>query len=194
MKLGIIGMGGIGSYFLEEVCICMDQLQLQDIEVTIFDDDIVELNQVKYQNFSVKDTGHNKAKVLAKKFGGHGIVAITKRITKDSELKDYDVIISCVDNYKARKLVTEYCHNNNKEFLDLRATGRKVFCTPKLKTLSENLKYIDENDTATYSCQDKSDLAKGYVQKGNKIAAMIGVQMLLNIDRGHDNHLINIVI
>jgi tRNA A37 threonylcarbamoyladenosine dehydratase len=201
MRTLIIGAGGIGSFFIEELFNCIDQLQI-DTEVTLVDDDIVEINQVKYQNFTVKDAGQNKAKILAKRFGGNGdyiysgsrIQANTKRITKTIELRGYDVIVLCVDNDKVRKLVIEYCHEDDTEFLDLRATGRKVFCAPKLKTLAENLKYIDETDTNTYSCQDKKDLKKGFIQKGHLVAAMIGVQMLLNISRGHDNRIINLTI
>jgi len=38
-----------------------------------------------------------------------------------------------------------------------------------------------------YSCQDKADLEKGHIQFGNRIIALWGTQMLLNLLRGHDN-------
>lgn len=192
LKVMQIGAGGIGSFFIEEVSTCIQQLQLC-VDLTIVDDDIVELNQIKYQNFSKEESGMNKAKALAKRYMNSGVQASTKRILKESDLNGYDVYVLCVDNDKTRKLVVEYCHKNNKEFLDIRATGRKVFCMPKETKLRDNLRFIDD-DSESYSCQDKSDLAQGYIQKGHKVAAMIGVQMLLNIDRGHDNHLINLVI
>lgn len=192
LKVLQIGAGGVGSFFLDEVCTCIRQGQ-SEVEITICDDDIVELNQLKYQNFLKEEIGLNKAKVLAKRYSDCGVKASIKRVSKESDLKGYDVIVLCVDNDKTRKLVVEYCHKTGKEFLDLRATGRKVFCMPKENKPRDNLRFIDD-DGENYSCQDKKDLERGFIQKGHKIAAMIGVQMLLNIDRGHDNHLINLVI
>jgi len=100
----------------------------------------------------------------------------------------------CVDNEKTREMVIRYCHSHNTDFIDLRATGRRLFAMPKNKILSENLKFVDGKDLKEYSCQDSSDLKKGYIQKGNKIVAMIGIQMLLNYLRGHPNRLVSVVI
>jgi len=46
------------------------------------------------------------------------------------------------------------------------------------------MKYVDETDMGEYSCQEKEDIRLGKIQKGNKIIAMIGIQMLLNNLRG----------
>ena len=40
-------------------------------------------------------------------------------------------------------------------------------------TLKDNLRFIDIADVKEYSCQEKSDIDKNYIQKGNKIAAII---------------------
>lgn len=184
MKTLIIGAGGVGSWVTDEISRCVEQEQISFAnEFTLADADLVEVGQVKYQNFKVKQAGMNKAQALAEAYPD--FQAVKGRITEDKQLEGYDLIILCVDNYPTRKMVIEYCHRTGKNFLDLRATGKRIFAMPKT-TLQENLKFLD-NDTASYSCQDKADLEKGRIQLGNKIVALWGVQMLLNILRGHNN-------
>jgi len=198
MKILQIGCGGIGGFMAEEVVECVAQNQIDSmINYTIADDDIVEMEQITYQNFRTIEAGMNKAvalskrlKVFASMVGVEWLNASKKKIEKDSQLKGYDIIILCVDNDVVRQLVVGYCFKHNKEFLDLRAQGRNVFCMPKVK---DSITFIS-NDKKSYSCQEMQDLSKGRIQKGNKIAAVIGVQMLLNLLRGYNNHKINMVI
>ncbi len=195
MKILQIGCGGIGSYLIQEICECIEQEQIDSFnEIIIADDDMVELEQKKYQNFKLNEVGKNKAECLAKRFNEFGIKAIQKRIAKETQIKGCDLIILCVDNEKTRELIIKYCHKHDKEFIDLRADGRRIFAMPKEKRLEDNLKFVDSKDTKEYSCQDKSDLEKGFIQKGNKIIAMMGNQMLLNLIRGHSNKTISMVI
>lgn len=194
MKMLQIGCGGIGSYLIQEICECINQGQMNDLtSIHIADDDMVELQQISYQNFKKEEVGMNKAYALQKRLESCGVTAIPKRI-HEADLKNHDLIILCVDNEKTRQIVIKYCHKHSKEFLDLRATGRRIFAMPKQTKLEDNLKFIDANDTREYSCQDKADLEKGLVQKGNKIVAMIGTQMVLNLLRGHDNKTISMVV
>lgn len=196
MKILQIGCGGIGSYLAREVVECVEQNQIDSmIEYTIADDDIVELDQILYQNFLAVDAGKFKSEVLAKRLkvfadGVEWLEASKRRIVRESQLKGFDIIILAVDNNTVRRLVIDYCFKHNIEFLDLRAEGKNVFCMPKVKN---SVTFID-NDDKTYSCQDKQDLANGYIQKGNKIAATIGIQMLLNLLRGNQNRTINLVV
>ena len=190
----MIGCGGIGSNLIEYICDKINNQQIDNyIKFEIADNDMVEIAQINYQNFKLKEVGMNKAYALAKRFKKYGIKSWAKRIDREAQLMDYDVIILCVDNDKTRKMVIEYCHKHNTEFLDLRATGRKYFAMPKTN-LKENLKFIDSKDNKEYSCQEKEDLKKGLYQMGNEIIAKIGTQMLLNLLRGHDNRIINGVI
>ena len=197
MKLLIIGMGGNGSYTLKNICDLIDKEQIgfdDDILITIADNDIVELEQIKYQNFNVEQAGMPKTQALKQEYSDYGVEEIRERITTPKELEEFDVIILCVDNETTRKMVIEYCHKNDKEFLDLRANGSRIFAMPKEKTLQENLKFVDSKDMKEYSCQDKSDLEKGRIQLGNRIIAIIGTQMLLNIWRGYNNRIISMVV
>ena len=50
-----------------------------------------------------------------------------------------------------------------------------------------DLDTLDLKDTIAGSCQTKEDLDRGIIQKGNKIVAVIGCQMLLNDLRGIQN-------
>jgi saccharopine dehydrogenase-like NADP-dependent oxidoreductase len=191
MKILQIGCGGIGSFLISEIMECVEQGQIDAYaDIRIADKDIVEIEQIKYQNFKTNEIGMNKALALGKRFE---VKAIAGRVEKESQLKGYDIIVLCVDNERTRELVISYCHKNNKEFLDLRATGKKIFAMPKT-TLENNIKFVDSRDLNEYGCQDKADLEKGLIQKGNKIVALIGVQMLLNLLRGHSNRTISVTI
>jgi molybdopterin/thiamine biosynthesis adenylyltransferase len=195
MKILQIGVGGIGSNFIREVCECIEQELIGNFEdITIADSDIVELGQLKYQSFKVNEVGFNKSEVIAKRFAEFGIKSIKERIVKEEQIKGFDLIILCVDNDKIREMVIKYAFKNGIEFLDLRATGRRVTALPKMGNVKDNLKYIDSNDTTEYSCQNAEDLEKGFIQKGNKIVALCGIQMLLNLMRGHNNKPISMVI
>lgn len=195
VKILMVGIGGIGSTLLKEICECIDQEQIPpSIQITIADNDTIEIAQTKVYNYELKEAGQNKAETLAKRYETYGINAISKRITTEKQLKEYDIIILCADNEKIRELVIRHCHKKGKEFLDLRATGRRVFCMHKTEKLKDNLKFIDSKDMNEYSCQDKNDKKKGRIQKGYKIAAACGIQMLLNILRRHDNRMISIMV
>jgi len=193
MKLLMIGAGGIGSHLIEELCNSIDQGQIDpNIEISIADNDTVEVDQITYQNFTFDEAGLNKAQALAKRFKQFGITAISKRIKTASQLKGYDFVVLCVDNDITRELVINYAFSRNIDFLDLRADGRRISAFPKMPAKEDNLKLIDTGDATCYSCQDTASLRAGRIDKGNRIVAIIGVQMLLNHLRGLYNKVINL--
>ncbi len=195
MKVLVLGVGGIGSWLIEELCKSIDMEQLDpNIEISIADNDSVEIDQIKYQNFTFDEAGINKAQALAKRFKTFGITVISKRIKTVSQLKGYDFIILCVDNDITRALVINYAFSKNINFLDLRADGRRISAFPKMPEKEYNLKLVDAGDATCYSCQDPASLRLGRIDKGNRIVAIIGVQMLLNHLRGLRNNIINLSI
>lgn len=128
-KLLIIGAGGIGSYlasFLERISEGRQALY----DITIYDDDKVEEKNLSYQNFSVEDIGKAKVKVLGNKIGIQSAindkrehqVLTAKQLTE----KKYDLVICCVDNLAARRLLYKTGHGEDSavKWLDLRAQGR----------------------------------------------------------------------
>lgn len=188
MKTLIIGCGGIGSNLIYELADLYKHYQLEvNIEIDIADADMVEMKQFRYQRFTKEELGDCKSSRLAQRFDI--FEAIPERITKDKQLKGYDMIILCVDNEPTRDMVVRYCWKNNVEFIDLRASGSRIFAMPKAITLEDNLKFIDSKDKTEYSCQDKADLDKGWIQLGNRLIAVRGAQMFLNHIRGHTNRL-----
>lgn len=195
MKLLVLGAGGIGSWLIEELCKSIDQEQIDpNIEISIADNDSVEIDQIKYQNFTFDEAGLNKAQAFAKRFKPFGITAISKRIKTVSQLKGYDFIILCVDNDITRELVINYAFSRNINFLDLRADGRRISAFPKMPAKEYNLKLVDADDATCYSCQDPASLRLGRIDKGNRIVAIIGMQMFLNHLRGLNNKIINLTI
>jgi len=191
-NLLVIGCGGIGSWFIDSLCRQFLTAQISLGTVAIADGDIVESSQLEYQNFTNLQIGSNKAIVLSERYEAFGIVPIDSYIAEESILDDYDLFILCVDNEPIRKLLCNYCFSNNRNFLDLRATGRKIMVLPKM-TLEENLKFITD-DTTHYSCQEPIDKEKNTFQNGNHVAAEIGIQMLLNIQRGLKNRPVTLLI
>ncbi len=195
MKIFVLGVGGIGGFLIEELCKSIEQEQIdQNTELFIADNDLVEIEQIRYQNFTFEDAGLNKAQALAKRFKQFGITAIKDRIRSGKQLKGYDFIILCVDNDLTREMVIKHCFSKNIGFLDLRSSGRTISAFPKLEKASDNLKFVDSNDAACYSCQDRNNLKMGRIDKGNKIIALIGAQMVLNHLRGMNNKVINLAI
>ena len=169
MRILIIGCGGIGSFLIAEVCRLIEIEQIDpNTELIIADNDLVEMEQVRYQNFTFEDAGLNKAQALAKRFKHVGVTAINDRIKSDKQLKGYDLIVLCVDNDPTRELVIKYCFSKNVDFLDLRSSGRTVSAFPKLEKASNNLKFVDSNDAVCYSCQDRNNLLMDRIDEGEQ--------------------------
>lgn len=181
MKVLVVGCGGIGSYLVQHINEAFVQEQISGVDVSIADNDTVELKNIQYQNFTGDDVMENKASCLVKRYEFID-KAVEKRITK-KDLDGYDVYMIAVDNFQARKDIIEYCHDNNKFFIDLRAEGRNVFAMTKGNKRQEDLVTINPNDNQEGSCQHKWDLDRGQIEYGNLVIATIGVQLFMNYIR-----------
>ena len=188
----VLGCGGIGSFVARGLSEIMESGQIDNFTetITLADNDIIEVEQLAFQNFEMGEVGDNKAKALANRYS---FKAIPKRIEQESQLKGYSLILVCADNDKARELVIRYAHKHKVDFIDLRSTGKRIFAMPKT-TLEDNLRFINPKDTESHSCQDDADRERGWVSRGNKIVAEIGIQMLLNIERGQSNRTITLTV
>ena len=187
MNILVIGCGGIGSYFLRE----LSQLVLNNVDgtkrvaVKVVDGDEVEEKNLRYQNFEIEDLAKPKAEVISERYAFDYDV---KYIENNDALNNFDIIVLAVDNGKVRDLVYKYCLSNNTHFIDMRSEGRAyaVYTKHKENTLEVLQKTYDVEKPST-SCQLKFELDKGTIQVGNRIVAMIGIQMLLNFLRGEKN-------
>ena len=103
------------------------------------------------------------------------------------DLEGYDLILSCVDNMETRKLIFEFCHKNNKDYLDFRSEGRMVMAFQKTN-LKDDLETLDVTDKNSGSCQREYDTERAIIQKSYLISSAIAIQMLLNYLRGEKNY------
>jgi molybdopterin/thiamine biosynthesis adenylyltransferase len=189
MKILIVGVGGIGSHLISEIANAVKQGQIDiNTEICIADNDMVEIEQMLYQNFRQNDVGKYKADVLARRYTKDILIkGVNVRIINDSQLKGYDLIICCADNNPTRNLIFTYCHRNGIDFIDLRAEGRYVMAFQKTN-IKTDFETIDLHDSIDGSCQKQEDLEHGRIQYGNKIVALIGLQMFINYLRGEKNN------
>lgn len=186
MKLLIVGAGGIGGYVAIELhrLVMNGQIDLDTHFITLIDDDVVELKNIKYQNFTNKDIGEPKAEVLGQRYFFDYVIG---RVTDEKQLKDYDFFVICVDNAKTRELIFRYCEQNGKYFIDARAEGRAIciFTKHKNNSIDKLLKTLSNVENT--SCQLKFELDNGIIQNGNVIVATMVSQLILNKLRGIDN-------
>lgn len=103
----LIGVGGTGSLVLTRLAridFALKELGHAGLDVTAFDNDIVERNNIGRQNFSISDIGENKAFALIGKinlaFGLHW-KAITEHYYFNNR-ETANIFITCVDSGKFR--------------------------------------------------------------------------------------------
>ena len=115
-RVMIIGAGGIGSHLIS----FLDRIGIYDI--TVFDDDKVEQKNLTYQNFSEAHIGMNKAEVFA------NVKSEPYQVLVEKQLTGYDLVVCCVDNLAARRLLYRqgYGDDAKLKWLDLRAQGRNA--------------------------------------------------------------------
>ena len=183
----IIGGGGIGSYICKNIFDMVLKNQInEDITFCVADFDAVEKKNVLYQNFEASDVLKNKAEVIAKKYA---FIPLNKKVESFNDLRGYDCIICCVDNFISRRLLFEYAEQNpNLYWIDLRSEGRNIayWTKHKANTLTKLLSTLRE-ESGSRSCQLKYKLDKKIIDFGNVIIASIGTQLLLNWLRNDDN-------
>lgn len=122
----VIGVGGTGSHlvsFLTQL-LSTEQTSANVNSITFIDGDEVELKNTRNQKFLPRDIGKNKAEVLSDRYsliynkefkyidnyiiGEHSLYKIMSRsyrYSDDTASSEYNTIISCVDNNKARQYI-----------------------------------------------------------------------------------------
>jgi PRTRC genetic system ThiF family protein len=106
-----IGAGGTGSQVVNNIARINHSLLAlghPGIMLTLFDDDKVSEANIGRQLFSRSDIGQYKASVLitrVNRFFGFGWKAECRRIDKFENNDGGNIIITCVDNVKSRKII-----------------------------------------------------------------------------------------
>lgn len=109
----VIGAGGNGSQMisaLSRINHALTGLGHPGIIVTLMDDDTVEQSNIGRQLFTANDLGDNKAVNLITRFNrcyGTDWRAVPKRFEENMNITGYNIIITCVDNVKARLAVAK---------------------------------------------------------------------------------------
>jgi len=185
MKVLIVGAGGIGSWLVHELL--QDEIkrtQLPGVHFTVADDDHVEQRNVLYQNFDQDQARIMQPKVeaLAELYDIDEI--IQDRIEDPAQLQGYDVVISCVDNVQFRRML--FANQEQVPYwIDLRAEGRVAMIYNKADAhttewMNSVTKEPKNPENANRGCALPGDLAQGRLQYGNRFAALMGAQALLN--------------
>ena len=115
-RILVVGCGGTGSHLvglLSQLMMYQDSIK----ELILIDGDVIEPKNLRQQRFNKSEIGINKAKALSDRFSKLDIPIsyVDKYITSKEDMsvllaggKYTDtIIISCVDNNKARKLLHE---------------------------------------------------------------------------------------
>lgn len=120
----VIGVGGTGSHltsFLTQLLGNNPELKNKH-SITLIDGDIVEEKNLRTQKFLSSDVGKSKAEVLADRYSAvynMDIGYIDSYIESEDQLKKIavtntsrSIIVSCVDNNKARKIIDNVFNAN----------------------------------------------------------------------------------
>jgi len=183
MKIGIIGLNGIGSYFVRSLneALKKDIKGFDDInpyDIDLIDFDTIEEKNLTYTIYEVEHIGMKKVNVLAEIIG---YKAVDKKVETFEDIKNYDFLILCVDNNKVRNIV----YDSNIPFLDLRAKGKGILAYLTQKQLDDGeYKNLTIDDGTQASCQYDVDVEEKDIEFGNKIIAEIGLQIFKDYLKG----------
>jgi molybdopterin/thiamine biosynthesis adenylyltransferase len=177
LKIAVIGLNGIGSYFVRG----LSELIKKDISgfnkinvmgIDLFDFDIIEEKNFSYTIYDIEHLGRNKAEVLAEMTG---YKARAEKIEKAEQLAGYDLIVLAVDNNEVRNII----YKSGIPFLDLRAKGKGIMVYLSKKDDPEYLE-LTKDTGQRGSCQYEKDIEDKTIELGNRIIAEIGLQYLVD--------------
>lgn len=173
LKILIVGAGGIGTYT------CLNLALMGAGQIDIYDGDIVEPHNLNRQVLYYNAVGEKKAEILEERLGkiakkGTKINAYPVFLESTNKLGKYDLIMSCLDNWKYRFMLSDYAKEKNIPFVNAAVTAffAKVeyrvclSCMPNAKALRES----EEKEPSRASC---SALANSNVVMPNAIAGAL---------------------
>ena len=180
-KVLIVGVGGLGSHTL------LSFASLGIGTIGIVDDDIVHSNNLPRQNiYTLKDV--NKKKVLCAKKHikdiNKDVIIKTYPYRLDESngkriIKNYDIIIDCVDNFETKFLIDDISMKLKKPFITAGVSdykGQVMTCLPNkskdFKSLFSELPHSEDDDEGVFP------LAVSIIAD---IAAMEACKYILNI-------------
>lgn len=194
----IIGAGGIGSHFCRILHRLLAHQQLGD-NVTvksfdIYDFDVVEWKNTKWQDYDQKEIGNPKAVLMSMRWGFNARI---KRFGEE-EVAQYQRYFICADNPAVRRIVFEHAEAAKKPFVDMRSEGDLYAIFTEKYPLKELLASLgdDSDSTEGRSCQRFVDQERNVVMLGNWFAATMGMDIVLRQFRRvpYPSHLVRAII
>jgi hypothetical protein len=178
MDIKVIGCGGIGGYLVSHIDKLIELKQLPSSwKFTFYDDDIVEMKNLLYQNFETSDIDSLKSKALSYRY--FNIRFENKRLNLD-DISTANLVILCADNNKIRNEAWINWTKNKIPFIDARANGKAIGIFSSGTKNYE--KTIDKSEKSS-SCQNPFQLAKKEIEYGNVVVSAMLAQVLLNYGR-----------
>lgn len=116
MRIVIIGLGGIGTIFVNRLCRFINYSKaeiLKNIKIHLIDGDEYEEKNYERQEFlGLGNKAEIKARELTRTYQNIQFSTYNKYVNETNlsdQIKDGDVVCLCVDNHKTRKVVSDYC-------------------------------------------------------------------------------------
>lgn len=188
MKIGrtgitLIGAGGIGSNLLGSITPAISSGPLVEslggISLRVMDSDVVEArNLVMGQRFHHSDIGKKKVDAIRdslEEFEGElmEVIPIPMDVRNTADIPDSDLVIVCVDNMDARRVV----HRLKAPWLDLRCSGDGYIAIDHRVDV-DTVSSLTKDQSGNGSCQLEG-WESGFLQSGYLAAAAHGYQWLI---------------
>ncbi len=118
MNIKIVGLGGIGGWLVEPLCVHLSNSEKEQYHITLIDGDAFENKNRSRQRFTKLE---NKAistceRLKEQQSQNVQLAAKALYITQDNVIRyirEDDVIFLCVDNHATRKIVSDRCKELN---------------------------------------------------------------------------------
>lgn len=153
----VVGAGGIGTY------VCLNLALMGAGNIDLYDGDIIEDHNLNRQIFYYDSIGEQKVDVLARRLNRLNKSCINPHpdyLKDTSDIKKYDIIFSCLDNWEYRFMLSDYAVKNNIPFVNGSVTTFKAYadfynclsCKHDTKSL-----LADEKDQGTSGCANTAN-------------------------------------
>jgi len=176
----IIGAGGIGSHFCRLLNRMLTHHQFGNLthnDFVVFDFDVVEFRNTKWQDYTQEEVGNPKAVLMAERYGFNAEVKRFGQV----DVANFDVYLIAADNPAVRQIIFEHAIPTKKKFVDMRAEGDIYAVFTQLAPLDTLLGSLgeDKDSTKGVSCQRFADQERNVIQLGNWFSAIMGMDVFL---------------
>lgn len=166
----VIGVGSTGSF----TALTLAKMGVQNIKVIDFDE--IEAHNIPNQFYRLSDVGKLKVEALKeiiKDFTGIDIITENIEIGEDYEfeLDMNTIIISCVDNIEARKLIVDKLDEQPIKFIDTRFGGEGFSIHVTDMSNEEQVKVI--KDSLDLPVKETTCGSKGIIYTINSLASEV---------------------